>query len=142
MVLSDLTPCLNGYWGDTCSTFVIGGGASDERSDDFRLIRETLEIGITAIRPGVCANEVDRLMREHIAKAGRFSHHGGHGVGTAYHEEPRITPYNTIELAPGMVIALEPGIYHNGYGVRLEHVIAVTGTGCEILSNFDHRFEQ
>ena len=142
LILSDLTPCLNGYWGDTCSTFVVGKAGSDEKRDDFQLIKEALDIGITAIRPGVRANEVDRLMREHIAKAGWFSHHGGHGVGVAYHEEPRITPYNTIELAPGMVIALEPGVYRNGYGVRLEHVVVVTETGCEIVSKFDHCFDQ
>ncbi len=30
-----------------------------------------------------------------------------------------------------MVIALEPGVYRNGYGIRLEHVVAVTDTGAK-----------
>jgi Xaa-Pro aminopeptidase len=41
-----------------------------------------------------------------------------------------------------MVIALEPAIYHEGYGIRLEHLVAVTQTGCEMLSRFNHRFEK
>ncbi len=100
LILSDLTPCLNGYWGDTCTTFAVGGAGSARQRKDFQLIRETLSIGIDAIRPGVRACDVDRAMREHAAKAGGFPHHGGHGVGVVYHEEPRITPYNTLELAP------------------------------------------
>jgi len=52
-------------------------------------------------------------MRQHI---GNYPHHSGHGVGTIYHEEPRIVPYNSTRLLPGMVIALEPGIYEKDYG--------------------------
>jgi len=77
-------------------------------------------------------------MRRHI---GNFPHHGGHGVGTMYHEEPRIVPYCETELLPGMVIALEPGVYNDGYGIRLEHLVAVTQTGCRILTRFNHQFE-
>ena len=141
LILCDITPCLNGYWSDSCNTFAVGKPDSAEQKKDFQLIKKTLEIGTNAIRPGVQAKEVDRLMREHFAKVGNFSHHGGHGVGVAYHEEPRITPYNNLELAPNMVIALEPGIYHNGYGVRLEHIVVVTQTGCEVFSKFNHCFE-
>ena len=102
------------------------------------MVKEALDIAINAIRPGVMAMEIDRLMRKHI---GNFPHHGGHGVGTMYHEEPRIVPYNDMELLSNMVIALEPAIYHDGYGIRLEHLVVVTQTGCEIMSKFNHRFE-
>lgn len=142
LVLSDLTPCLNGYWGDTCTTFTVGSAGTDGKRKDFQLVGEALDAGIDAVRPGARACDVDRAMRVLINGSGRFPHHGGHGVGVVYHEEPRITPYNTLELAPGMVIAIEPGIYHDGYGIRLEHIVVVTGSGCEVLSKFDHRFEK
>ena len=141
LILTDFTPCLNGYWGDSCSTIVMGP-PTIEQSKIFNLVREALEIGINTIRAGVQAKEVDFAMRQHLKAEGNFGHHGGHGVGVVYHEEPRITPYNTILLQPGMVIALEPAVYKNDYGIRLEHLVTVTNDGCKLLTKFTHCFEQ
>ena len=141
MIISDLTPCLDGYWGDTCNTTVVGKPSSTQRAT-FQLVKEALEIGITAVRPGVRAQAIDELMRVHLASKGGYPHHGGHGIGVTYHEEPRIVPYSDIELAPDMVIALEPGIYAGGEGLRLEHVLVVTSNGCELLSQFRHSLGQ
>ena len=138
LILSDLTPCLDGYWGDTCHT-AVAGSPSPLQSAMFQRVKEALNLGIRAIRPGVRASTIDRLMREHLAVLGTYSHHSGHGLGVTYHEEPRIVPYNDLELAPNMVVALEPGVYRDGQGVRLEHVTVVTEDGCEVLSRFQHR---
>lgn len=138
LILSDFQPCLEGYWGDSCNTMIVGTPTKEQKKT-FVLVREALEIGIGAIKPGVQARAVDRLMRDHI---GNYPHHSGHSVGTAYHESPRITPYNDIELAADMLIALEPAIYKKDYGIRLEHLMLVTDTGCEVLTKFKHRFEQ
>lgn len=141
LILTDFTPCLNGYWGDSCSTIVMGKPTAEQR-DSFTRVREALEIGITMIRPGVQAKDVDLAMRKHLKTAGNFPHHGGHGVGVRYHEEPRITPYNTMMLQAGMVIALEPAVYKEDYGIRLEHLVATTNDGGQLLTTFMHRFEQ
>lgn len=140
LILSDLTPCLDGYWGDTCNTVIVGK-PSAEQMNHFRLIKETLEKGIEQVKPGVKAREIDRFLRQRLANAGEYGHHSGHGVGLAYHEEPRIVPYNEIELKAGMVIALEPAIYTKDYGLRLEHLVLVTESGCEKISRFDHRIK-
>jgi Xaa-Pro aminopeptidase len=140
LILSDLTPCLNGYWGDTCNTVILGK-PSAKQSAHFKMVKEALAIGINAIKPGVQAKTIDHLMRKHLSSVGQYGHHSGHGVGIAYHEEPRITPYNDIILEPNMVIALEPGIYVNNYGIRLEHMVVVTKSGCEVISQFKHHFE-
>jgi Xaa-Pro aminopeptidase len=141
LVLTDLTPCLNGYWGDSCSTIVVGK-PTKEQTKIYTLVKEALEIGINAIRPGVQAKEVDLVMRRHLDAEGSFGHHGGHGVGIVYHEEPRIVPYNKMILEPGMVIALEPAIYKKDYGIRLEHLVLVTRDGYNILTKFNHCFVQ
>jgi Xaa-Pro dipeptidase len=138
LILIDLTPCLQGYWGDCCNTIAVQHSTPAQKRT-FTLVKEALTLGIDAIRPGVQAKEIDRLMRAHI---GNYTHHSGHGVGTQYHEEPRIVPYNDSQLVPGMVIALEPAIYQKDYGVRLEHLVVVTETGSEILTKFEHCFEQ
>ena len=37
-----------------------------------------------------------------------------------------------------MVVTVEPGIYLTGYGgVRLENMVRVTATGCELLNGLD-----
>lgn len=36
-----------------------------------------------------------------------------------------------------MVVALEPAVYEDGEGVRVERVVLVTGDGCELLSGHD-----
>ena len=141
LILCDLTPCLHGYWGDSCNTMVMGKPTAEQKKI-FTLVKEALEMGINTIRPGVAAKEVDEIMRSHLKAEGNFGHHGGHGVGTVYHEEPRIVPYNTMILQPGMVIALEPAVYKNNYGIRLEHLMLVTKDGCEVLTNFNHCFQQ
>jgi Xaa-Pro aminopeptidase len=118
------------------------GNPTRLQSEHFNLVKEALDLGINAVKPGIRASTIDQLMREHLSSAGGYKHHSGHGVGLAYHEDPRIVPYNNTELVPNMVIALEPAIYHEGYGIRLEHLVVVTQTGCKILSEFNHRFER
>ena len=35
------------------------------------------------------------------------------------------------------MIALEPGAYGDGWGVRVEQVVVVTADGCDVLSGHD-----
>ena len=138
LVLADLTPCRQGYWGDCCNTFSVGPAKSKQKKDFLR-VKDGLARAIDNVKPGVRASDLDLLMRKHISD---YPHHSGHGVGTMSHEEPRITPYNHSRLSPGMVIALEPAIYREEYGIRLEHMILVTQDGAEILTGFDHQLEK
>ena len=48
----------------------------------------------------------------------------------------RAGPGSETALEPGMVVALEPALYAETEGVRLEHVVVVTDDGCELLSQF------
>ena len=94
---------------------------------------DALERGLAALRPGVRAGDLDALVREGLD----YPHHTGHGVGTAAHEEPRIVPGSETVLAPGMIVALEPGFYPGPWGMRVERLALVNDTGCEVLSTHD-----
>jgi Xaa-Pro aminopeptidase len=136
-VIADIVPRVNGYWGDNAGTHFVGEPAP-ELQRVYQIVLATLRKGITAIKPGLRACDLDNMLRSAIQGQGypRYPHHSGHGLGTSYHEEPRIVPYNTMKLQPGMVIAIEPGIYLPGLGgVRLEDVVLVSNNGCEVLTH-------
>jgi Xaa-Pro aminopeptidase len=139
LIISDLVPRSKGYWGDTCNTCVAGEATDDERKL-FEGIAAALAESIAEVRPGLRASDLDAAMRKRVLRLkGGYPHHSGHGIGVTWHEEPRIVPYNAMELRPGMVIALEPGIYFKGrMGLRLEHTVLVTQHGAEVLSKFQH----
>jgi Xaa-Pro aminopeptidase len=100
---------------------------------------------IDAIRPGVTCEEVDRVARKIISKAGfgkAFGHGLGHGTGLEIHEAPRLAEGQKTKLQPGMIVTVEPGIYLPGWGgVRIEDDILVTRTGHEVLSNVPKQLE-
>jgi Xaa-Pro aminopeptidase len=129
LVLCDLVPRHRGYWGDSCATFGVGVPAESAQAKHQR-VRDALGRGLDAIRPGVRAGEVDELVRAGLA----YEHHTGHGLGTSWHEEPRIVPGGTTVLEADMVVALEPAVYEGDEGVRVEQVVLVREDGCELLS--------
>jgi len=93
---------------------------------------------IKRVRPGAEMAEIDRVARECIAKKGYakyFTHNLGHGFGLEVHEDPRISGNEASAVRPGMTFTIEPGIYLPGkFGIRIEDMILVTTTGCEVLS--------
>ncbi|MQA25859.1 MAG: M24 family metallopeptidase [Micromonosporaceae bacterium] len=134
LLISDLALRVGGYWADTCTTVVVGEAGAEEQAAYARVHARLCEV-IDAVRPGMTAGGLDTLVRGGLD----YPHHSGHGLGTGYHEEPRIVPGSPAVLAPGMVLALEPGLYTDSFGVRLEHVVQVTEDSCELLSSHSIR---
>lgn len=135
-LILDIVPRVDGYWGDNTDTHSIGR-RSPELARLYTTVGDALRRGIDFVRPGRKASDLDGVMRSVVRAQGYavYPHHSGHGLGASYHEEPRIVPHNARTLEPGMVIALEPGIYLPEVGgIRLEHVVVVTRDGCDILT--------
>ncbi|NUM48553.1 MAG: aminopeptidase P family protein [Anaerolineales bacterium] len=135
-LMVDISTRVEGYWSDSCNTY-YPGTPTEQQTSMRRTAADALDFAISLIKPGIPANEIDRKVREFIANAGYpvYPHHTGHGIGVAPHEEPRIVPYNSTLLEPGMVIMLEPGTYFpREAAVRLEDAVLVTNDGAEILT--------
>jgi Xaa-Pro aminopeptidase len=102
--------------------------------------------GIEAVRPGIRAGAVDSAARRVITEAGFgkcFGHGLGHGIGLEIHEGPRVSQNSEIELKPGMVITIEPGVYVPGWGgIRIEDDVLVTRSGHEVLSSLPRELDE
>ncbi len=130
-----------GYYSEF-SRHVMVGRPTQEQKRLYQTALEAEQQAIRAIRPGVKASQVDRIAREVIEKAGygeyQHAHYTGHGHGLGIHDAPIVgDPRQKKEyiFEPGMVVAIEPGIFKPGVGgVREEDVVLVTDTGHEILS--------
>lgn len=139
-LLIDFGVRINGYNSDLTRMFFLGTMARSLR-ENLSLIRGAQEEAFRIIRPGIKARAVDAAARGFLDRhglAGYFGHSLGHGVGLEVHEDPRISMKSGVILQEGMVFTVEPGVYFPGqYGVRLEEMVLVTKTGCEVLSDHD-----
>jgi Xaa-Pro aminopeptidase len=136
-VVLDYGVILAGYCSDMTRTVHVGR-ASREARQMYGAVLEAQLAAIAAVRAGASVGDVDKAARSVLEKArlGRyFTHSTGHGVGLEIHEPPRIAKAGAELLQPGMVITIEPGAYIAGRGgVRIEDMVVVTKTGCEVLT--------
>lgn len=133
----DFGAVYKGYCSDETCTAIVGK-PTKRQERVYRVVKDAHDRAIGRIRPGIKAKDIDSAAREVIEKAGLgkyFKHGTGHGVGLTIHEEPRIAPRQEVVLEEGMVFTVEPGVYIPGWGgVRIEDMVAVTGDGCEVMS--------
>ena len=128
---------LRGYCSDMTRTVHVGRVSREERRW-YKAVLEAQLAGIAEVIPGKTAAQVDQAARQVLQKTKLdryFTHSTGHGVGLEIHEPPRLGKGQSERLEPGMVITIEPGIYIPGKGgIRIEDMVVVTGSGCEILT--------
>ncbi|MGE5485642.1 MAG: M24 family metallopeptidase [Ignavibacteriales bacterium] len=137
LVLMDFGAAYRGYMSDITRTFCIGSWPRDLAAV-YDAVLAAHDAAIESVRPGASMADVDRAARNVIEERGfgpYFIHRTGHGLGLAIHEEPYFVEGNQQRLVPGMVGTIEPGIYLPGTGgVRIEDDVAVTPTGCRMLT--------
>ena len=139
-VVLDFGVILAGYCSDRTRTVHVGSPSAEARSF-YGAVREAQAAAVAAVRPGATATEVDEAGRRVLRKfrlAKHFTHSTGHGLGLEIHEAPRLAVEQTQRLEPGMVVTIEPGAYIPGkWGVRIEDVVVVTSSGCDVLAPED-----
>jgi Xaa-Pro aminopeptidase len=141
-VIIDIGASLNGYQSDITRMVFLGEPPADFLKA-YEAVLEANQRGRAAVKPGVPAQNIDRVTRSTLAEAGYgdyFIHRTGHGLGLEVHESPWIMAGNEQELAAGMVFSVEPGVYLTGqFGIRIEDIVVVTDSGVRTLTGFDHQ---
>jgi Xaa-Pro aminopeptidase len=140
-VVIDFGGMVHGYWSDMTRSF-HAGPPSDEYIRAYNTVNEANQKAFEAIRPGMTAESIDRVAREHITQAGYgeyFLHRTGHGLGLDVHEAPYIIGGDQTVLEEGMVFSVEPGIYIRGrFGIRIEDIVTVTADGARRFNLSSH----
>ncbi|MDN3515224.1 MAG: aminopeptidase P family protein [Candidatus Brocadia sp.] len=112
----------------------------------YQIVLDAQSFAIDSVKPGRMAKDVDHAARNYIEKKGFgkcFGHGVGHGIGLEVHEGPVINKRSKIILEEDMVFTVEPGIYIPGWGgVRIEDMILVTSSGCNVLSQVPKKLSE
>jgi len=137
-VIIDLNPVVSGYRADYTATIILTDELTKEEGNRERALHNALEAGEAMLTPGSVAGDVYRAVDEAIRRSGYgegLTHHAGHGLGLGHPEAPFFVSESRELVRAGDVVTLEPGIYGDGYGARIEHNYLVTNTGPKRLSS-------
>ncbi|QBH95641.1 type I methionyl aminopeptidase [Limnobaculum zhutongyuii] len=153
----DVTVIKDGFHGDTSKMYFVGKQTIlGERL--CRVTQESLYLALKMIKPGIRLRTLGKAIQQYVEKQG-FSvvrEYCGHGIGEGFHEEPQVLHYDAddggVVLQKGMTFTVEPMVNAGDFRIRTmndgwtvktkdrslsaqyEHMIAVTDTGCEILT--------
>jgi Xaa-Pro aminopeptidase len=147
MILMDLGAAVNYYNADITRTFPVSGKFTDRQKEIYNIVLKAQQETIKAIAPGLPFKELNLITRrvflEELSKLGlahtdeelsKYYYHGvSHHLGLDTHD----VGSREIELKPGMVLTVEPGLYieEESIGIRIEDDVVVTENGCQVLSS-------
>lgn len=160
IVSVDVGAYIGGFHGDSCKTFAVGE-VSEEAKALMKSTEESLCLAISMVKPGIRLGDLGAAIQKYNEDNGYgvVREFVGHGVGRDLHEDPEVPNFGKaghgVRLQAGMVIAIEPMITEGSPKVKVmgdgwttktadgklsahfEHTIAVTETGCIILTKPD-----
>ena len=139
LVTIDFGAHLRGFNSDCTRTFAIGN-VTDFAREIYDVVLRAQLAGVEASVPGAALVDVDAACRDVITDAGfgeYFVHSTGHGIGLDVHEGPSAAKTGKGELAEGMTLTIEPGIYVPGKGgVRIEDSLIITSGEPKIITAY------
>lgn len=154
----DVSPILNGFYGDTSKMFLIGNPSKKAR-DLVRVTHECLWAGIREVAPNKRIGDIGAAIQE-VAESAGFSvvrDFVGHGIGKVFHHPSLQIPHfgkrgTGRRMVEGMIFTIEPMINEGTWHVEVladqwtavtkdrklsaqyEHTVRVTDSGVEVLT--------
>lgn len=150
-------PKKHGFFGDTSATFYVGEPSAMAKHVT-EVARESLEIGIAAVKPGARLGDLGHAIQSFVESKGCsvVRDYTGHGIGRVFHTEPAVLHYGRegtgMRLRRGMIFTIEPMVNLGGHetvllsdgwtvltrdrslSAQFEHTVMVTRTGVEVLT--------
>ena len=144
------------YAADITRVFPVNKKFSGKQRDLYQLVLYAQKQAINLVKPGLLwsklqqtiihslvqglvdlkllTGDVEELISTNAYRA-FYMHGSGHFLGMDVHD-PSIYKVNDQfrQLLPGMVFTIEPGLYWQGIGIRIEDDILVTEQGHEVLT--------
>lgn len=122
---------------DVCRVWAIGTPSAAMRRDGSAAMRGLIAMSRARFPAGIPGPMIDAIARAPLWAEGLNYFHGtGHGVGwhLGVHELPTLLSGRSVEpgmeYLPGVVSAIEPGVYREGrWGVRHENIAVVVADG-------------
>lgn len=118
---------------------VIVGYVNEERTRAYDAMLRAREQIFKMLRPGTVFEDLYFAAMKEYEDAGFGSilpGRCGHGMGLSTHEFPSVTKGNQKELAPGMILTVEPGLMSAELGaVRNSDTVLITENGFEFLTH-------
>jgi Xaa-Pro aminopeptidase len=136
------------YGSDIARTLSIGNNPSSRQKEVHEAVREAQQFAYSLLKPGVVIreyeNEVTLFIGQQLKKLGvlkevtmplirqHFPHMTSHFLGLDPHDAGNYSR----PLTPGVVLAVEPGIYipKEKIGIRIEDNVVITEEGIRVLS--------
>jgi len=153
----DLGIFYKGFHSDMAVTIPVGK-IGPEAARLIRVTKKALKRGIKKVKPGNTFGDIGNAIQRYVESQGFnvIRDLCGHGIGRELHENPKILNYGKRHSGPeikeGMVFCLEPMVtmgdwkikkgkdgfsfvtVDNSLSAHFEHMIAVTKTGCQVLT--------
>ena len=134
--IMDMSARIDGYWCDCCN-IVSYGGRNEAQLKYFSVIKNAYDNAVAAIKPGaVCSDVYLKAESAYKEKGFECPHYIGHSIGTGLNDIPKIIPCDHTVIEEGMCFSLEPGIYQEGMGLRIEKMVYTTKDGCREFNRF------
>jgi len=158
LVTLDLGAEVNGWFADSAIT--VGVGSLSSAAHNLQIItRQALKLAIKEVVPGETFGDIGYSISQYAKKHRYGVAHNltGHFIGNSVHEAPEVPNMGHagqgLKMIPGMTFCIEP-MFTIGSGsvqvagqefwtvvtvdgtlaAHFEHTVAVTETGCEILT--------
>lgn len=142
MILIDMGLKYKHYCADITRTFFTQT-PSIRQVAVYNQVLRAQQATIKNIKTGVTGEQLyERVCTDFGLAAAHFTHGLGHGVGLEIHEHPALKFKKPDQLRSGQVVTVEPGLYYSWGGVRIEDMVVVRNSGCQILTKFPKELSQ
>src|SRR3972149_286971 len=134
----DVGGLFNGYFSDLARMAVVGRPSPKQQETDRELLDATYQIR-QMLKANTTFGEIFRAGAALMDRLGipHVSHHLGHSIGAALHEQPFIQSHEERELEPNMVLCVEPTYLEEGVArYDIEDLILITESDPVVLSSF------